>query len=156
MVVHTVNRKSVNHEWLTIEFYATYCSHGQRHRLTHICSDPNKTIFISSLTISLLLSCPPARHEDIVVAAEAGPSRDPRVEERHHGERRCHHRAGWRPGMEPHRHLPQLCKCITIATGRSTTTTLFGCFRGNNDPQPGERLSGVTVTGACRATNECM
>lgn len=51
-----------------------------------------------------------ARHADVLLAAQAGLARDPRMAERHHGERCGHHRPGRRSGVEPHGHLLQLRK----------------------------------------------
>lgn len=74
------------------------------------CSDEFSTrfrldfFFFSDVCTSVSLP-PSARHAHVLLAAEAGPARDPRVAERHHGERSGHHRPGRRAGVEPHRHL---------------------------------------------------
>lgn len=84
MVVRIINNR--NHEWFTIgnSMPDTIAMEKGTHTQRHTHAQTQIRLFISSLTISLHLSCPVARHTDIVVAAEAGPSRDPCVEERHH------------------------------------------------------------------------
>ena len=81
------------------------------------------SLCLSSFSVRVPLQ---ARHQDLVLPPQAGPARDPRVEERHHRQRCGHHRSGRRPGVEPHRHLPQLRKRVSMATAVTEAERLYG------------------------------